>query len=59
VHLEGLVPFLVEGELHCLIRKIRQEPKRGIGMTKKVADLLVDVLAEAGSGEIYGVSATR
>src|ERR1700731_190704 len=32
-----------------------QEPKKGGGMTKKVADLLVDVLAEAGVQRIYGV----
>src|ERR1700745_2043333 len=32
-----------------------QKPKKGGGMTKKVADLLVDVLAEAGVRRIYGV----
>src|SRR6201982_2134040 len=32
-----------------------QKPKKGSGMTKKVADLLVDVLAEAGVQRIYGV----
>jgi len=31
------------------------KPKKGNGMTKKVADLLVDVLAEAGVQRIYGV----
>src|SRR6266566_2240819 len=36
-------------------RKIWPKPKKGSGMTKKVADLLVDVLAEAGVRRIYGV----
>src|SRR6266576_2663579 len=37
------------------IRKIWPKPKKGSGMSKKVADLLVDVLAEAGVQRIYGV----
>src|SRR5260221_6168444 len=36
-------------------RKIWPKPKKGSGMSKKVADLLVDVLAEAGVQRIYGV----
>ncbi len=43
-----LPPSLVENELHCLIPQDVAEPKKGGGMTKKVADLLVDVLSEVG-----------
>jgi pyruvate dehydrogenase (quinone) len=46
----------VENELHPLFpARNGQEPRKGGGMTKKVADLLVDVLAEAGVQRIYGV----
>jgi len=46
---------LVENELHSLIPQDMAKAKGGNGMTKKVADLLVDVLAEAGVQRIYGV----
>src|SRR5712664_2149985 len=45
----------MENELHYLITQDMAKPKKGSGMTKKVADLLVDVLAEAGVRRIYGV----
>jgi pyruvate dehydrogenase (quinone) len=56
MHLEGLAA-LFGGRRIALSHSARygQEPKKGGGMTKKVADLLVDVLAEAGVRRIYGV----
>src|SRR5258707_6428509 len=56
VHLAGLAA-LFDGRLIALSHSARygQKPKKGGGMTKKVADLLVDVLAEAGVRRIYGV----
>jgi len=56
LHVAGLVA-LSDGKRIALSPSARygQEPKKGNGMTKKVADLLVDVLAEAGVRRIYGV----
>ena len=56
VHLAGLVA-LSGGKRIALSHFARygQKPKKGGGMTRKVADLLVDVLAEAGVRRIYGV----
>src|SRR5882762_10936406 len=50
VHLAGLATLFC-GRRIALSPSARygQEPKKGNGMTKKVADLLVDVLAEAGT----------
>jgi len=42
-----LPPSLVASELLCLIPQDMAKAKKGSGMTKKVADLLVSVLAEA------------
>src|SRR5260221_6295332 len=48
-------PLLWKANCTASFRKIWPKPKKGSGMTKKVADLLVDVLAEAGVRRIYGV----
>src|SRR5260221_11638863 len=47
-------PLLWKANCTASFRKIWPKPKKGSGMTKKVADLLVDVLAEAGGRRIYG-----
>src|SRR5260221_8961621 len=48
-------PLLWKANCTASFRKIWPKPKKGSGMTKKVADLLADVLAEAGGRRIYGV----
>jgi hypothetical protein len=47
LHLEGLAAFF-GWQANCFVsfRKIWPKPKKGSGMTKKVADLLMGVLAE-------------
>src|SRR5260221_14695803 len=47
-------PLLWKANCTASFRKIWPKPKKGSGMTKKVADLLIDVLAEAGVRRIYG-----
>jgi pyruvate dehydrogenase (quinone) len=55
-HLEGLAArFWWKANCNRSFRTIWPKPKKGDSMTKKVADLLVDVLAEAGVQRIYGV----
>src|SRR5258707_12692848 len=57
VHLAGLAA-LFDGRLIALSPSARygQEPKKGGGMTKKVADLFVAVLGESGVRRIYSVA---